>query len=299
MTFNCVHLHIFKMKHDQLIKWRRNWFLFNRCDDNRQFHFQKFQPQIFLASLTPWNPYFLSVNLSMVTSVVKKGFYSIMFCLLHLPCFSTCLDAFGLWDLSLECHILGMVFLNLVFPLRHLRQVLLSDSSLPASAAGEENWRHKKVKITGFRNTFFRNSNEIRKTAVRTMLRACRRRKKRSHSTAQDGELAPPDHIPWQTLRNVTPWPSVSPSHGERSPLYNPRVLVLLLPAAKVNPGVARNMTYCLEDLVTTLPNRVSFPKTCFSRTISQQAKSLPFSVWVHSYSTHRVVWKMLFSLFC
>lgn len=70
--------------------------------------------------------------------------------LLHLSSFSACLDAFGPWDLSVECQGLGMAFLNLVFPMKHLRQALLSHSSPPAAAAGEENWKHKKVKITGW-----------------------------------------------------------------------------------------------------------------------------------------------------
>lgn len=98
VTFNCVHLHIFKMKCDPLIKCRRDWFFFLlNCDDNRQFDFQKFQPQIFLASLTSC---FLGVNLQWLHQLFKNEYSSIMFCLLYLSCFSACLDAFGPWDLN-------------------------------------------------------------------------------------------------------------------------------------------------------------------------------------------------------
>lgn len=126
-----------------------NFFFLLKCDDSRQFDFQTFRPQIFLASLMPWNPYFLRVTPSMVTSVEKKKvfFNHVLFAplimLLYLP---GCL-----WAVWSQCR---MSWLKIDIPQFRIptetpqkTEALLSHSSPPAE---EQNWRHKKVKITGW-----------------------------------------------------------------------------------------------------------------------------------------------------
>lgn len=121
---------------------------------------------------------------------------------------------------------------------------------------------------------FIRNSNEIRTRTARATLRVQSRSK--GFTLAQEAE---PSAARAQSLANpkeVTPDP-LCPLHTDPS-LDNPRALtLLLLSAAKVNPGMARNTAHCLEGLVTTLPDEISLPKNCFSRRISQKAKSVLF----------------------
>lgn len=129
-----------------------------------------------------------------------------MFCFLHLSCLSACLHIFGPWDLSVECRGLGTVFLNLVIPLKHLTSdcMLPSHSSPPAAAAGEENWRHKKEKITGW------DKDNLLETATNKKVN------RKSNTKSVQKQMI---HMQFFRKRNPAPHSMANPKEQDSDPL--------------------------------------------------------------------------------